>query len=343
MAYSNVAQLRMLSSDIEGTRTWSSRTLDLLAELPPGTKHTEVMVHALNNLGSSELSAGDPVEGLQMLTTSLEQARAADLHEHAARAYCNLLDLAVVQRRHADADAVVQAGLEYCVDRDLDSWTRYLQGWQAQLELDRGNYARALEVSSEVLRQVEVEPVGLVEPLLVVALVEARTGQSNGSESLERAARIAEGTGEVQRLGPLLALSWPGSPGTSKRPPRRPLRYGRWSVTPTAAGTAAQSPPGSTPRPPARSIRTRWRRRSPSRCAAGGERPPSCGRPWTARTSRPWPWPAVASRMRWSSQWAASKLWARRRPRTGRESCSGPTAGRLRGVRGPLRAVIRAD
>ena len=67
-------------------------------------------------------------------------------------------------------------------------------------------------MSGEVLRQVEVEPVGQVEPLLVVALVEARTGQGNGSEPLERAARIADGTGEVQRLGPVTAaraeLAW---------------------------------------------------------------------------------------------------------------------------------------
>ena len=123
MAYSNVAQLRMLSSDTEGTRTWSARTLDLLAELPPSAKHTEVTVHALNNLGTSEMSGGDPVEGVRMLTGSLEQARAADLHEHAARAYCNLLSLAVTQRRHEDAEAMVEAGLEYCIDRDLDSWT----------------------------------------------------------------------------------------------------------------------------------------------------------------------------------------------------------------------------
>ena len=56
-----------------------------------------------------------------MLTDSLEQARAADLHEHAARAYCNLLSLAVVQRRHADAEAVVRRAWSTA---STATWTR---------------------------------------------------------------------------------------------------------------------------------------------------------------------------------------------------------------------------
>jgi hypothetical protein len=65
-----------------------------------------------------------------MLTSQPRAGAGRDLHEHAARAYCNLAALAIVQRRHADAQATLDAGLEYCTDRDLDSWTLYLQGWR---------------------------------------------------------------------------------------------------------------------------------------------------------------------------------------------------------------------
>ena len=168
MAYSNVAQLRMLASDLSGTREWGSKALDVLARLPEGLKRTEIAVHALNNLGVSELTSGDRDAGLRMLTSRLEQARAEDLHEHAARAYCNLVSSAVVQRRHADAAACLEAGLEYCTDRDLDSWTLYLQGWQARLLLDRGDVGAARDTAAGVLRHPGLSPVAQIEPLVVL-------------------------------------------------------------------------------------------------------------------------------------------------------------------------------
>ena len=205
MAYSNVAQLRMLSSDLGGTRNWGARTLDLLDHLPEDVRRTEVMVHALNNLGTAELELGDKDTGLRMLNSSLDQARAADLHEHAARAYCNLVSSAVVQRRHADAQRWLAAGLEYCTDRDLDSWTLYLQGWDAQLVLDQGDLAAAERRAETVLGHVALASVGQIQPLTVVARMRARTGRPNWEEPLARATRLAAGTGELQRVGPTAA------------------------------------------------------------------------------------------------------------------------------------------
>jgi DNA-binding CsgD family transcriptional regulator len=203
MAYSNVAQLRMLAADLDGTRTWSTRALDLLDRLPAGPRHTEVVVHALNNLGTSEITSGDLAEGLRMLTGSLAQARAANLHEHAARAYCNLVSGAVLQRRHPEAQAGLDAGLEYCTDRDLDSWTLYLQGWQARLLLDRGDLPAARQVAAGILRHVSLTPVGRIEPLLALARAAARAGDPDPGAPLEQAARLAQDIGEVQRLGPV--------------------------------------------------------------------------------------------------------------------------------------------
>ncbi|HEX2810470.1 MAG TPA: hypothetical protein VHN80_30270, partial [Kineosporiaceae bacterium] len=139
MAYSNVAQLRMLASDLHGTRRDSARALEVLDRLPPDPRTLEVDVHVHVNLGTAELVSGDADAGLRMLRGSLTRARAADLHEHAARAYVNLAYCAVVQHRHADADAALAEGMEYCRERDLDAWTFYLRGWNAQLILERGD------------------------------------------------------------------------------------------------------------------------------------------------------------------------------------------------------------
>jgi DNA-binding CsgD family transcriptional regulator/tetratricopeptide (TPR) repeat protein len=205
MAYSNMAQLRMLSSDLGGTRSWGARTIDLLDDLPDDLRRTEVSVHVLNNLGSAELELGDKDTGLRMLNNSLDQARAADLHEHAARAYCNLVSSAVLQRRHADAQAYVAAGLEYCTDRDLDSWTLYVQGWDAQLALDQGDLATAEQRAEAVLGHVGVTPVNQIQPLTVVARVRARSGRTGWEEPLERATDLAARTGELQRVAPAAA------------------------------------------------------------------------------------------------------------------------------------------
>jgi ATP/maltotriose-dependent transcriptional regulator MalT len=212
----------MLSSDLDGTRAWTSRALDVLDRLPEGPRRTEVAVHALNNLGTSEVTSGDFATGIEMLTSSLEQARAADLHEHAARAYCNLCSSAVAQRRHAEAQAVLDAGLEYCIDRDLDSWTLYLQGWRARLLLDRGEAPEAALLAARTLNHVSLAPIGRIEPLVALARARARAGEPDAAAPLEQAAGIAEGIGEVQRLGPVVQarceLAWLA--GDTATPPR---------------------------------------------------------------------------------------------------------------------------
>src|SRR4029450_1703054 len=102
-AYSSMSQLRMLDSDLAGCREWVTQAMQLLDRLPDGPDVEEVRVHALNNIGTAETVSGGRAEGVRMLTESLARARAADLEEHAARAYCNLAASAVAQHRHADA------------------------------------------------------------------------------------------------------------------------------------------------------------------------------------------------------------------------------------------------
>ena len=142
LALSHRAGLEMLGSNLAGTRRWSAPALELLDRLPDDSRREAVRVHALNNLGTMEIVAGDLADGERMLTESLTDARAHDLHEHAARAYCNLASSAVVQRRFAEASRYFAEGLEYCTERDLDSWERYLVGWRARMHLDRGELRR---------------------------------------------------------------------------------------------------------------------------------------------------------------------------------------------------------
>jgi DNA-binding CsgD family transcriptional regulator/tetratricopeptide (TPR) repeat protein len=205
LAYSHVTGLRMLSSDLDGTRTWGRRTLELVEQLPESSGRDEVRIHALNNLGTMEITAGEPHEGEQMLLESLTAARSGNLQEHAARAYCNLGSTAVTQRRYDPAQRYLEEGVEYCLDRDLDSWTYYLTGWRARMLLDRGDHARARRDAEAVLGRGGIDAVGVIQPLLVLAQLASRTGDSPAGELFERVGGLVEGMQEAQRIGPTAA------------------------------------------------------------------------------------------------------------------------------------------
>ena len=105
MAYSNMAQLRMLADDTEGAQEWGNRAVELARRF--GDVDTEV--HALNNVGTALMIAGDE-RGATILQESLDTALAHDLQEHVARAYTNLGATLVKHRRYAAGEDVLRAG-----------------------------------------------------------------------------------------------------------------------------------------------------------------------------------------------------------------------------------------
>ena len=200
MALSNRAQLTMLAGDLEGTRDWAGRALRLLDTMPEGPRVEDVRVHALNNLGTVELESGDAVLGARLQQESLDRAVAADLHEHAARAFTNLGSIAVRQHRHADARRHLVAGLDYCLERDLDAWDHYMRGWLATNLLYEGLPEEATAQAEQVLRNPRTAAVSRIGPLCVIARARAWTGQGEWRTPLAEAWELATGTGEVQRV-----------------------------------------------------------------------------------------------------------------------------------------------
>lgn len=211
-ALSNKTQLRMLSSDGPGTRNWGARTLALLDELEEGRSRDELRAHALNNLGTIEVVEGDVRAGIAMLEESLLLSRAGAFHEHAARAYVNLASTALAQRRHADTRSTLDEGLEYCTERDLDSWTSYLLGIDAELRLQAGEHDRAAELAQQVIDNPSLPSYARLGPWTVMAQVLGRRGADGWEELRDRAVALAEDIGEVQAVAPVAAaaaeLAW---------------------------------------------------------------------------------------------------------------------------------------
>ena len=198
MAYSNMAQLRMLAADNRGTAEWGERAIELAQQLD----ETEIYVHALNNVGTAAVDAGD-VTGAEKLERSLAIALAEGFDEHGARAYTNLAATAVQRRDYPSAERHLADGLAYCRDRDLDSWFQYMRGWKARAELEQCRFDEAMESADAVLRTPGVAAPSRITPLIVVGRLRARRGDPGIWQPLDEALRLAEGTGELQRLAPV--------------------------------------------------------------------------------------------------------------------------------------------
>ncbi|HEX4685350.1 MAG TPA: AAA family ATPase [Nocardioides sp.] len=202
MAASNRSQLAMLAYDLAATRTWVRRALGLV-DGRDDVAAEEVRVHALNNLGTMEADSGDKEEGWRLLEESLRRSQAADLHEHAARAFTNMGAQAVNMHDHVRAGAHLSVGLRYCLDRDLDAWVLYMRGQLALGQLEQGNTAPAGAAADAVLRHPRTAKVSRIIPLMVLARARARSGSDDHAAALTEALDLAYGTGEAQRIGPV--------------------------------------------------------------------------------------------------------------------------------------------
>jgi DNA-binding CsgD family transcriptional regulator/Tfp pilus assembly protein PilF len=202
MALSNTSQLAMLAGRVPETLEWGHRAIALARTL--GDR--EVESHALNNVGTALLVGTDPVEGIARLRQSLDIAVTDDLHEHVARAYTNLGVGLVRNRRLAEADECLRAGIAYCSDRDLDSWELYMAAWLAASLLEQGRYAAAVQLADPVVRNPSVPPVSRIPALVVSGTVALRRGDLRlAAERLDLARDLAADTGEIQRILPVAA------------------------------------------------------------------------------------------------------------------------------------------
>jgi DNA-binding CsgD family transcriptional regulator/tetratricopeptide (TPR) repeat protein len=199
MAYSNVAQLRMLGGDNAAAVDWGARALAMAEDV--GDR--EVRMHALNNVGTA-LARNDRAEGWRSLEESLEMALDDDAHEHAARAYTNLACTHLEHYRIGVALQAFDEGIDYCDERDLDSWIGYMGAWKAVALAEQGRYEEALGMAEGLLGSPLLSPVSRIQALLVTARIGSRRGQDVGP-ALDQAATLAKASGEAQRMIPAAA------------------------------------------------------------------------------------------------------------------------------------------
>lgn len=202
MAYSNLAQLCMLASDVDAAAHWGGRAIALADR--EALDRPDILSHALNNVGTAILWR-DPDGARQMLDRSLDIALANDFQEHAARTFTNRGFVEIRQHAAAAAEEVLARGVAYCIDRDLDTWRDYMRGEQAELMIFLGRWDEAETLAQSVVDNLNTPPLSRYPAVLASAVLKTRRGEP-ASLPLDELERFLQTGLELQRLAPYAAL-----------------------------------------------------------------------------------------------------------------------------------------
>ncbi len=214
MAYSNMSQLKMLSHEFDECITWGGKAIAMAKELGD----EEILCHALNNVGTSQSRVPSfRPKGVELLQQSLGIALKNAYDDHAARAYANLASNAVKMKDFVLAKKTLEEGIQYCKERDLDTYTIYLAAFKARLSLDTGNWNEAYQIAENLIKNEGLLSIVKIEALVIVAIIKMRRGDSDLLPLLAEAKEKAFETMEPQRIIPTVAalLEYEWITGTS--------------------------------------------------------------------------------------------------------------------------------
>ena len=209
MAYSNMSQMKMLFDQFAESIAWGEKAIGIAQELGD----EETLAHALNNVGSVRmLIQSSEQEGIELLQQSLGIALKNCYHDHAGRAYTNLVNIGVRTKKYDFAKKMLDEGLQYCEERDLDSWKSCMLSFKARLNFETGNWKEAYNISDILLKNENQPKAVTIIALVVIASIKMRTSESDVLPLLLDAGTKAFETMEMQRIIPsivaLLEYEW---------------------------------------------------------------------------------------------------------------------------------------
>jgi DNA-binding CsgD family transcriptional regulator len=201
MAYSNMSQLEMLVDNTDDCIYWGEKAIAIAREVGD----EETIVHAMSSMGSTlMLHSSSKQKGIGLLQESLSISLKNSYHEHAARAYAALASNGVTIKDYAFGKKMLEKGINYCDERDLDSLKLYMLAWKARLNLETGNWEEACTIANKLLRKENLLPVIKIGALVVAATIKIRKGGQDALPLLLEAKTMALKTIELQRIIPVL-------------------------------------------------------------------------------------------------------------------------------------------
>ena len=196
LAYHAMASRRALALELAPAREWGGRAVALAErlgerEIVARTSIAVGVVEALAGLGSGRLRRG------------LAIADELGNDELVGLARGNLAVVAVRQRDWAEADRILEAGLEHAVERDLDADRTYLLAWRAVASLERCSWDAAAADIDAVLRDPAPPTVVRASAQAALGLLRARRGDPDVWRPLDEALGVAVAAAEHQKRAPL--------------------------------------------------------------------------------------------------------------------------------------------
>jgi DNA-binding CsgD family transcriptional regulator len=201
MAFSNMSQLKMLADQSAECIAWGDKAIAIAKEL----NDEETLCHAMNNVGSMRMKM--PVsthQGLELLEQSLQIALKNSYHDHVARAYCNIAGTSCTMKNYLFAGTILDKGIAYCEERDLDAYAGYMLSWKARLNFETGLWTAAYHIADNLVKNENQSHAVKIAALAVVAKIKIRRGERDAVPLLLEARAMAFETMELQRIIPVM-------------------------------------------------------------------------------------------------------------------------------------------
>lgn len=200
-AVANLANDRMIARDL--TEAVRQARAGIAVARAAGDVESEIV--ASNALGSALLLKGD-VAGEAPLRRAIHLGAAHGFTAEVGRAYANLVSASGEARQYSLSAAAAAEAARYFGARDLDGHAWYTSAWSARCLFEQGRWREAADELDRLRAAGDrASTITRVTVAYLTARIRARSGQGDPGPELDRAERIAEETGALQRLAPAVA------------------------------------------------------------------------------------------------------------------------------------------
>lgn len=216
-AVSSISQMHMLAGEYDQALAWGERALALAQKLGAD----DVILHAMNNLGSSYFETGNPVEGARLLQESHLRALELRLPHDVCRALVNLGEGWTGHGKFVEARKVFQELSRYAEMNHISVFAgsalvelgkiEWITGeWSASLNqrpmihqwLERGQATAYLDITANVFFAMQMNDLGL---------------HQQAYKMLERIHSVVKGFNEMQMTAPFMEQWAKALAGIGKR------------------------------------------------------------------------------------------------------------------------------
>ena len=159
---------------------------------------TEVLSDALNSQVCAVRATGGQWAGT--LRRALDTALAGQHEAQVARAYVNLHACYVADRDWAAAERYLTAGVAYCDDHDISTYSIFLRSERTSALERTGRWDEAVAICDELVREGGPSPNIRLCPLTRLGAIRARRSEPGAWERLDEAIEHADGAGEPQSI-----------------------------------------------------------------------------------------------------------------------------------------------